>query len=202
MKSKRLNKGKAMLGFILQFPTAMAAFARVKEMGAIKYERNNWKLGGKPDYEYLDAAMRHLAAHAAYLAGDGEYYAEDTGCSHLAHAAWNMWALQELNYPGWTHDPELFAAMAKYWAEEKERKKKEEIVANQPPVTVEGKQEPDQKKSDQWTMPQSVVEASDNMVMRLWERHIRDELRKSLEYLQAKREKREKDEQDDTEEPT
>ena len=174
MASARFNQGKPQLGFLLQFPTAMEAFARVKEMGAIKYDRDNWKLGGKPDWEYLDAVMRHLTAHAAYLAGEGEYFAEDTGCSHLAHAAWNMFALQELNYEGSTHDPELFAAMAKYWAEEKERKAKEEPVADHPPIKV------------------SVTPET-----KLWERNLREQFRDLVDIL-----KREIKGKDDPEEST
>lgn len=115
----RMNNGKPQLSFLLQFPTAVEAFARVKELGAIKYERDNWQLGGKPDWEYLDACLRHVMAFMS-----GEYYAEDTGCPHLAHAAWNLFALQELNYPGQSHDPELFAQMCEEWAKKKEESKK------------------------------------------------------------------------------
>jgi len=108
--SKRDNQGKPQLSFILQFPTAIAAHARVKELGAIKYERDNWKKGGKPDHEYLDACLRHISAFM-----EGETFADDTGCTHLAHAMWNIMALQDLNYKGVTHDPELFASMCEYW---------------------------------------------------------------------------------------
>lgn len=110
-----MNSGKPQLSFLLQFPTSVEAFARVKELGAVKYDRDNWKLGGKPDWEYLDACLRHIMAFMS-----GEYYAEDTGCSHLAHAAWNLFALQDLNYRGQTHDPEQFAKMYREWAGKRE----------------------------------------------------------------------------------
>lgn len=110
MTAARDNPGKPQLSFILQFPTAIAALARVKELGAIKYERDNWKKGGKPDWEYLDACLRHIMAFM-----EGEIFAQDTGCTHLSHALWNIMALQDLNYKGITHDPELFAAMCEYW---------------------------------------------------------------------------------------
>lgn len=113
-EAARMNEGKAMLAFLLQFPTAAEAFARVKEVGAIKYERDNWKKGNKPDWEYLDACLRHLFAFV-----NGEYYAQDTGCSHLAHAAWNLFALQDLNYAGCTHDKQLFKTMCEHWAGKK-----------------------------------------------------------------------------------
>lgn len=106
----RDNSGKPMLSFILQFPTAVAAFARVKELGAVKYARDNWKIGGKPDYEYLDAALRHITSFMS-----GETFASDTGCTHLAHAMWNIMALQDLNYEGTIVDEALFNAMIEYW---------------------------------------------------------------------------------------
>ena len=116
--SKRDNQGKPQLSFILQFPTAIAAHARVKELGAIKYERDNWKKGGKPDHEYLDACLRHISAFM-----EGETFATDTGCTHLAHAMWNIMALQDLNYPGTVYDKELFDNMAEYWRDRREAEK-------------------------------------------------------------------------------
>ena len=107
--SARDNAGKPQLSFLLDFPIAAEAFCRVKELGAIKYARDNWKAGGKPDEEYYDACMRHLFAGKT-----GELFAPDTGCLHAAHAAWNMFALIELNIRK-THDPVLFQQMAEYW---------------------------------------------------------------------------------------
>ena len=92
MTSKRDNRGKAQLSYILEFPRMVTAFARVMELGALKYDPGNWKLGGKPDKEYLDATMRHIVAFQS-----GEEFASDSGCHHLAHAAWNLFALVELN---------------------------------------------------------------------------------------------------------
>lgn len=110
----RDNSGKPQMGFVLDFPIAMEALCRVKELGAVKYERDNWKLGGKPDSEYYDAALRHLFA-AKNAKDEGEQVAGDSGCLHLAHAAWNILALIELNVK-WTHDPELFQEMVEKWA--------------------------------------------------------------------------------------
>lgn len=109
-----MNEGKPELGYLLEFPTAVEAFARVKMLGAAKYERGNWKKGGKPDNEYVDACFRHLMAFV-----NGETFAKDSGCPHLAHAAWNLFALMELNYKGVTHHPELFNKMMKEWTEKK-----------------------------------------------------------------------------------
>ena len=105
----RMNQGKPQLEFVLDFPIAAEGIARVMEIGGIKYDIDNWKKGGKPDSEYLGAAMRHLFAHKA-----GELFAPDSGCLHLAHAAWNLLALIELNVRQ-THDPDKFAEMCEYW---------------------------------------------------------------------------------------
>lgn len=113
MKAARMNQGKPEFDFLLDFPIAMEAFCRVKELGAVKYARDNWKLGGKPDSEYLAAALRHMMAHR-----QGELYAEDTGCLHLAHAMWNMAALIELNVKE-THDKDVFAMMRQHWEAKK-----------------------------------------------------------------------------------
>lgn len=121
MTAARMNNGKPELGYILEFPTALEGFARVKMLGAAKYERGNWKKGGKPDEEYLSACLRHLAAFVS-----GEKFAEDSGCHHLSHAAWNLFALLELNYPGETHDPELFTKMLEYWKQKKQAKEMDE----------------------------------------------------------------------------
>jgi len=88
----RFNAGKPDLSFLLGFSHANEALARVFEQGAIKYERDNWKKGGKPDAEYLGSALRHIQKHA-----DGQLWDADTGCLHLAHAVWNLNALIELN---------------------------------------------------------------------------------------------------------
>jgi len=96
----RFNAGKPELSYLLSIPKAVAALAKVFSQGAIKYERDNWQKGGKPDAEYLDSCMRHL------LASQHEDHDPDTGCLHLAHAIWNLAALIELNTAGVSiHDP-------------------------------------------------------------------------------------------------
>lgn len=123
-----MNEGKPELGYLLEFPTAVEAFARVKMLGAAKYERGNWKKGGKPDNEYIDACFRHLMAFV-----NGEMFAQDSGCPHLAHAIWNLFALMELNYKGVTHDAELFNKMMKEWMS-----KKSDTPVNQNKAVEEG----------------------------------------------------------------
>lgn len=97
------------------FPKAMEVVARIMEFGANKYEDGNWKLGDKPDTEYLDSHDRHMQK----FLHEG-FYDDDSGCAHLGHAIWNLCALLELNY-GDTPimDEKVFYERMKYWAEKK-----------------------------------------------------------------------------------
>lgn len=112
MKAARDNNGKPQLGYLLDYPIANEAFARVMEIGAVKYEKDNWKIGGKPDEEYLDACLRHLHLHKQGL------FASDTGCLHLAHARWNIDTLIELNIQR-TVDWDVFDEQLEYWRSQK-----------------------------------------------------------------------------------
>lgn len=107
----RYNAGKPELSYLLSIPKAVHALAEVFSQGAIKYERDNWQQGGKPDEEYLDSCLRHL--YASQL----EDHDADTGCLHLAHAIWNLAALIELNtvaVPTFDPDFDQAAFVAKY----------------------------------------------------------------------------------------
>ena len=65
--------------------SSLADVALVCDFGAEKYSRDNWRNGRAESY--VAAALRHLCAW-----GDPEYRNEDqdTGLSHLAHAAANV----------------------------------------------------------------------------------------------------------------
>lgn len=91
MTALRYNAGKPELSYLLSIPKAVEALCKVFSQGAIKYERDNWQKGGKPNQEYLDSALRHLFAFT------DDHWDTDTGCMHLAHAIWNLAALIELN---------------------------------------------------------------------------------------------------------
>lgn len=91
-KALRFNKGKPELHYILFYPRFLHALASVQEQGAHKYGYANWAFGGKPDQEYLDAALRHLIAHF-----NGELYDDDIGTLHLAQCVWNLMNLLEQN---------------------------------------------------------------------------------------------------------
>jgi hypothetical protein len=112
----RYNEGKPKLSYFARsFRWMNAAVARVKEFGANKYDDENWRLGNKPDQEYLDSLFRHLDYFFA-----GEFYDQDSGCSHLAHAVWNLSALAELNHGDKPIvDTSLFNERMKYWSDKK-----------------------------------------------------------------------------------
>jgi len=113
----RYNQGKPKLSYFARsFRWMNAAVARVKEFGANKYNEGNWRQGNKPDAEYLDSLFRHLDYFFA-----GEFYDQDSGCAHLAHAVWNLSALAELNYNDRPIiDQEVFDKRMKHWKAQKE----------------------------------------------------------------------------------
>ena len=128
MKALRYNDQKPKLGYFLRsFPRALEAIARIKEFGAAKYNDGNWRLGGKPDDEYLDSCTRHLTQFL-----DGEAFDQDSGCHHLGHAIWNLCAWLELNTEG-PLTAENFEERCKYWEEAKEAKreaKREAVITH------------------------------------------------------------------------
>lgn len=70
---------KPMMGLLPWGP--LREVAKVLTFGARKYAPNNWKKVTPPS-RYFDAALRHLAAYE-----EGEDDDEESGLSHLAHAA-------------------------------------------------------------------------------------------------------------------
>lgn len=75
------DKGKPRLDLIP--PQAMIDIAKVLAYGAGKYSDHNWRENGGMKYSRLyAAAQRHMLAF-----WDGESEDEETGVSHLAHAA-------------------------------------------------------------------------------------------------------------------
>lgn len=88
-ETMRHNTGKPELSFILEFEEALDELAEVSRLGAIKYDRGNWKKGG-PNVtlqSLCDSALRHMRAA---LAGDKRD--KELGTLHVAQAAWNMLA--------------------------------------------------------------------------------------------------------------
>lgn len=98
-EAARHNQGKVPLSQLFHMLPGMIALARHMEAGRAKYPDQpdgtpNWKLGGKPDTEYLDAAARHLAALV-----EGQWFDDETGTPHAAAVMWNMGALITCNHP-------------------------------------------------------------------------------------------------------
>lgn len=72
-------------------PRALAEVGRCMQYGAIKYGQYNYLAGGGFEYTRLIAAiLRHINAFQR-----GEDVADDTGYSHIAHAASGCLMLME-----------------------------------------------------------------------------------------------------------
>jgi len=99
MAALRDNEGKAKLSQLLLFAPALKALADHCTEGRLKYAdlkdgTPNWSLGGKPDEEYLDAALRHITEVVC-----GNEVDPESGTEHISAAIWNLMALQTLNRP-------------------------------------------------------------------------------------------------------
>jgi hypothetical protein len=154
----RFNSDKPMMSYFMRsFPKMAEAVARVKEMGAIKYNDGNWRLGNKPDNEYWDSMFRHLT----YIFS-GEDYDKDTGCLHIAHAVWNLCALLELNYPDMpARDDEIWAERAKHWADEKSKREATDEVPGAAPEDVEDDNKIFDADIVKWVEPEYVGDVLD-----------------------------------------
>lgn len=72
------DSGKPQLSLVSH--ELMVAVARVREFGANKYERDNWRKGFKYTRS-IDAALRHIMAFK-----EGEDYDGESKHTHIAHA--------------------------------------------------------------------------------------------------------------------
>ena len=66
-------------------PEFIEAVGEVLTFGAAKYEPNNWQKVDDAENRYYAAALRHLLAYRK-----GEQIDEESGLSHLKHAATNL----------------------------------------------------------------------------------------------------------------
>lgn len=90
----RHNEGKPQMSFLGDFKEAIEEFAKVCEMGANKYGRNNWKKGGRKNV-IIDSLGRHFIKLAS-----GTEFDDESGLEHAAHIAWNALAYIQLKKEG------------------------------------------------------------------------------------------------------
>jgi hypothetical protein len=87
----KLDAGKDRSALVLSgFSKALTDVIKVGSAGANKYTPNGWKDVENGASRYEDALMRHLMKH-----WNGEEIDPNFGCTHLAHAAWNLLAIIE-----------------------------------------------------------------------------------------------------------
>jgi hypothetical protein len=87
----KYDSGKTRTGLMFTgFASALNRVAEVTTFGANKYTANGWVSVPSASERYTDAMYRHL------LAGVNEKLDTESGLEHLAHAAWNILAILEL----------------------------------------------------------------------------------------------------------
>lgn len=82
MAAERYNKGKVQLSLV--DPLFIEEVAKVMELGARKYGKDNW-LKGQPYMQVLDSMKRHIAEFE-----HGESRDKESGLHPLAHVACNV----------------------------------------------------------------------------------------------------------------
>lgn len=88
----KLDAGKNRIGLMISgFPRALEAVAAITTYGANKYTDNGWITVPNASVRYCDAMYRHLLKDM-----QGEHTDPESNHQHLAHAAWNMLAILEL----------------------------------------------------------------------------------------------------------
>lgn len=88
----KLDTGKLLAGVVLRgFSRALLQVVKVGSYGVRKYTADGWTEVPNAECRYEDALYRHLLADMV-----GEEIDEESGMSHLAHAAWNALTLLEL----------------------------------------------------------------------------------------------------------
>lgn len=85
------DQGKVKGQLLGDFSRALVGVAEVGTFGAAKYTRGGWQTVPDAKQRYYDALWRHL------LLANQEAQDEESGLTHLEHAAWNILALIELN---------------------------------------------------------------------------------------------------------
>jgi hypothetical protein len=86
----KLDSGKQLPYTVLsKFTLALQEVTKVGTFGAQKYTRDGWLSVTEGERRYYEAMMRHLLEDMK----QEESKDEQTGITHLAHAAWNILAI-------------------------------------------------------------------------------------------------------------
>ena len=120
----KYDNGKLQSNILFEdFPLALREVAAVATYGAVKYERSSWK--GVPNCEvrYGDAKARHVIEQ-----GIGEFD-EESELYHLAHEAWNCFALLQLKLEEQTNE-QILTRYQKSFGKAAEAKKKQMELFN------------------------------------------------------------------------
>ena len=85
---RKFDGGKLQYGLVP--PLALKETVKVLTLGAVKYDKNNWRRVPEAQSRYFDALQRHLWDWFG-----GEQLDPETGINHLAHAMCNILFLLE-----------------------------------------------------------------------------------------------------------
>lgn len=101
------EKGRKQEEYALIPPFPLAELARIYGFGSSKYDDNNWAKGYPWSWS-LSAMQRHIEQFRAGNSIDAE-----SGLHHLAHAAWHLFTIMELERMKRGTDDRLFQFYAK-----------------------------------------------------------------------------------------
>lgn len=93
----KYDAGKPRMDLLPGFGALMEV-GKVATFGANKYKDHNWR-GAKSNGRYIAALIRHICYWI-----EGEENDQESGLSHLAHAAWNCLAILQLQKDGYVQD--------------------------------------------------------------------------------------------------
>lgn len=104
------DTGKPMMSLVE--PSFIRGLAEVLTFGANKYAKNNWKLADSEEGRdrIKDAMLRHI-----YKYLDGQEFDDETGFSHLYHAAFGLMALSYFD----TKKTRSLSERSERWAKDK-----------------------------------------------------------------------------------
>lgn len=92
MTGEKYDGGKPLMGLLYSdCNQALMSIVKVLTFGANKYEPRGWDAVPNAEERYTDALYRHLSAHHR-----GDIVDEESGLTHLSHAACNIIFLLEL----------------------------------------------------------------------------------------------------------